>query len=387
MGNELGKYETLLNLTRLLYKAYEADRPKPFNLFTVLRSSHDEVNLHSRFLAALLDHQDSSSKSLENLKDLVETVLKIDGQFDFSKARVERERDHIDILVTFGTHQAIVVENKIYAEDQERQLDRYWDTEKKKGVDEIHLVYLTLDGKSPSEESLGSLEESIRPELIGYNSNDFQNWLRNCHQRASGEPELRESIVQYLRLVQDLTGTASKGGYMDALKELLGQGNGDYLRLANELSGAALDLMVDLQNDFWEKLKQETETETGMKLEHFGPGSDLKDDIRLYYTRNRQWYGIRGSVESRNLALMAEISIGYGLICGIENFPRSPQDPKWLRDKGSGENMAYGAGEDFKLDLNNIYKFAMKEDKRREYAQKMAHKLHKMHKRVQNWEK
>lgn len=157
MDNEPEKYDALLNVTRLLCEAYDFGRPKPFNLFTVLRSSHDEVNLHSRFLTALLRHRNIRSKNRENLKDFVETVLRIDGQLDFSKASVDRESDHIDILITFGNQQAIVIENKIYHHDEDRQLYRYWKTAKTRDFKEIHLVYLTLDGRPPSDSSIGSL--------------------------------------------------------------------------------------------------------------------------------------------------------------------------------------------------------------------------------------
>ena len=377
MGNE---YKTLLNLTRLLYELHEAGRPKPFNLFSVLRSSHDEVNLHSRFLAALLDHRNNLSESREDLKDFVETVLKIDGQLDCTKATVERERDHIDILITFGTQHAIVIENKIYHADEERQLYRYWDTVKNKGFKEIYLVYLTLDGRNPSNNSIDSLKTSDpesyqRLNCIGYDSTDFQGWLTSCQQRASSEPELRESIVQYLRLVRELTDTdTEKEEYMEALKKLLKQG--DNLVMANELSNAALDLMIDLQNDFWEKLKEKAETKTGMEFVYYcrdNPREDLKKDIHRYYTQNGSWYGIRGHL-SKKLALMVEISIEYGLVWGIENYPRGPQDLKWKEVERAEEN--------FKLDQDNIHHFAMQEEDRRKYAQEIVDSLSNMCKDV-----
>lgn len=37
-----------------LYERYGAKERKDFNIFSVLRAESDEVNLHSRFLAALL---------------------------------------------------------------------------------------------------------------------------------------------------------------------------------------------------------------------------------------------------------------------------------------------------------------------------------------------
>ena len=40
-----------------VYDRQEVCRNKPFNVFSVLRSTHYQVNLHSRYQAAVLDHR------------------------------------------------------------------------------------------------------------------------------------------------------------------------------------------------------------------------------------------------------------------------------------------------------------------------------------------
>ncbi|WP_404840898.1 PD-(D/E)XK nuclease family protein [Alkalilimnicola ehrlichii] len=57
-------------------------------------------------------------------------------------------------MITNGDRQAVIIENKIYADDQESQLRRYHDALKQKGYSPIYIRYLTLDGSAPSEESL-----------------------------------------------------------------------------------------------------------------------------------------------------------------------------------------------------------------------------------------
>lgn len=291
------EHKTLLSLTRLLYKAFQGNRPKPFNLFSVLRSSHDEVNLHSRFLAALLDHRDHRTGLRENLKDFVTTVLdlKIDDRFDWSEPRIQRERSNIDILITLDHQVAIVLENKIYAADQERQLFRYLKTVKGDGFKEIHLAYLTLDGSSPSPMSLGSMNTSDpesygRLKRVGYNSEVFGDWLRNCRRRAFEEPELRESILQYLQLVRELTGT-NRGGYMDALRNLLKEG--DNLRLADHIADALVEAKIDLQMSLWERMKEAIRIKSDLYFKDDGSPT-LVEAVRNYYlgSRNRLYYGI-----------------------------------------------------------------------------------------------
>ena len=71
-------YRLLLLKATLLYERHEAGRRDPFNVFSVLRSGHDEVNLHSRFLHALLDYRQPSDEHRENLEDFLRSIVGID---------------------------------------------------------------------------------------------------------------------------------------------------------------------------------------------------------------------------------------------------------------------------------------------------------------------
>ena len=206
-------YQLLLKEAALLYERHEAGRRDPFNVFSVLRTEHDEVNLHSRFLAALLDYRQPSDGPRENLADFLCTVGIRDLKHE--DATVGREVDNVDILIRdSSSRQAVVIENKIWAGDQPQQLLRYAEQQEKDGYTP-HLLYLTLDGHDPSEDSAGGRDY----ECISYKDH-LSPWLKNCQQRAYDEPALRESVAQYLRLIEKLTGTDYSEAYMSALKEL-----------------------------------------------------------------------------------------------------------------------------------------------------------------------
>ena len=224
----IDSYRLLLERAARLYERYEAERPKPFNVFSVLRTESDEVNLHSRFLHALLDYKKPAGENRENLTDFFRHV----GVKDFEQrgvVRVERERDNIDILITNDDKQAVLIENKIWAGDQWRQLCRYYNTLKDQGYGNIHVLYLTLNGDDPSEHSFcGCHCEALSYEAISY-KNTLPDWLEGCQQRAYDEPELRESVAQYRQLVQKLTGTDLGRAYMDELMALCLEGEGSNL--------------------------------------------------------------------------------------------------------------------------------------------------------------
>jgi hypothetical protein len=94
-----------------------------FNIFTILRQEDDEVHLHSRFLAELLDPHGDHCQDCDLLEAFLHQVGV--GRFQLKNVSVRREYRDIDILVT-NDKQAIIIENKIYAQDQERQLERYY---------------------------------------------------------------------------------------------------------------------------------------------------------------------------------------------------------------------------------------------------------------------
>ena len=237
--------QNLLKEAARLYEKHEAGRPEPFNVFSVLRSESDEVNLHSRFLHALLNYRKPGENTRANLSDFLKHVGLTD--FEQSNVRVERERHNIDILITNGAGQAVVIENKIEAWDQSEQLQRYYCKLKEHGYCKIQLLYLTLDSHRPSKKSVGALDPK-HITCVSY-ENDFLDWLKRCRQRAYDKPALRESIAQYVQLVRKLTRTDSQEAYMKDLTELCLQDNN--LVLVHYLNEAMFRARVCLLQNLW----------------------------------------------------------------------------------------------------------------------------------------
>ena len=124
MQGAIDKHRLLLLEAARLYEKHEAGRREPFNVFSALRTEHDEVNLHSRFLHALLDYRKTLDAPRENLADFLHWIYKdekANNKPDIcpSSATVERERDDVDILIRDPScMHAVVIENKIWARDQ-----------------------------------------------------------------------------------------------------------------------------------------------------------------------------------------------------------------------------------------------------------------------------
>ena len=314
---QISDYERLLNKAALFYEKHEAGRPKPFNVFSVLRKETDEVNLHSRFLHALLDYKKPRNENRENLKDFLQHVG-IEN-FDQTDVKVYRERYNIDLLITNNANQAVVIENKIWAGDQPKQLQRYHKTLKDQGYDDIHLLYLTLDGHDPSENSIGDLDnEQII--TISYRD-DLPPWLERCQKHAYDEPELRESVAQYLRLVRKLTGTDFTGAYMDDLQKLLLKEN--YFALVLHLNEARIELQVSLLKKLWDEIESELEAKIpDLPTDRADSSNISKKTIRKFVTNpGSKYYGLLYRFDSSSDAKLCvrvspdKAAIRFGVSC------------------------------------------------------------------------
>ena len=245
------QHRDLLATVARLRERHQAGTPTRFNVFTVLRKPSDENHLHSRFLHALLDCRDSATGRRANLADFVHKVARVPN-FKTETAYVYRESDRIDLLIANDVRQAIVLENKIHASDQAEQLQRYYRTlVRRRGYDKaaVHLLYLTLFGTPPTDQSIGPLGHRLR--CLSYRDN-LPDWLARCQQRAFDDPPLRETIAQYLDLVRQLTGTDYNGKYMNELKNLCK--TDDNMLLARDLSRAFAQAEIDLVVQLWDTI-------------------------------------------------------------------------------------------------------------------------------------
>ena len=211
------------------------ERGESFNIFNDLGFMSDEVHLHSMFLANLLNPKGSHGqrgKFLEAfLKMLQKSFPAISAdslELDTAIASVEVEKyigrqtdsegGRIDIYLTDGKH-SIIIENKIYAGDQHHQMLRYWNYGMSQKGDDTEksfvLIYLTLDGYSPSKDSLGEDLKENDIVCLSYKS-DIRGWLDRCVELASRTPLVRETINQYISTIDILTNNV-----MEDNKELL----------------------------------------------------------------------------------------------------------------------------------------------------------------------
>ncbi|MFC6861216.1 PDDEXK-like family protein [Zunongwangia atlantica] len=209
-------YETLLlNVANTIehQKELRILKGENFNLFTLLDIEYRENKTHSAIIAELLDPNGSHNLGDVFLKLFLDELNIEDSFFDLSSVtkHIEYNLGHtdlhnktggrLDILLKDQFNSTICIENKIYAVDQESQIERYCNFQT---TGSNKVFYLNLYGDSPSSSSFGEKEEDEDFYVISYKKNII-SWLSKCIKEASEYPILRESIKQYLILIKKLT--------------------------------------------------------------------------------------------------------------------------------------------------------------------------------------
>lgn len=250
--------EALLALVRVVAQKHEAlaaASGQNFNLFAILRRETDEVHTHSAILAELLNPTGSHGQGPVFAQLFAKRFRIPDEGIERAHVRCEQTVDkgsRADILMEWE-ETCVVVENKIYASDQPKQLERYHAHAKK--WDSNKVIYLTLHGDDPSDDSLGSLQpEEIA--CISYES-DVVAWLDDCIKEVARVPQIREILAHYQALVRKLTGKSTGELTMD-LKELLAHKQGEVynFELAPKIADAMTAFSIDTEWQFWQTLKE-----------------------------------------------------------------------------------------------------------------------------------
>ena len=166
-------------------------RGESFNIFIICGVNHYEVT-HSAIIAEFLDPQGSHGQGLVFVKAFIESLNLQDFDFSLNGVEVATEmvtpNGRIDIVISNNNKQAVIIENKIYASDQWKQLKRYNDFAKTKYMNGYKILYLTLNGSSPNDEA----SQKVAHKTISY-KHHIIDWLLECRHIAIEKPLIRET--------------------------------------------------------------------------------------------------------------------------------------------------------------------------------------------------
>ena len=278
----LHKVNQLVQEEKILKREKER-RGENYNIFEVMHAQGDEVYTHSAIIASLLNPMwnhgckstflkifvDHLKESLPNVDFSFDTDLEkclVDVEYYIGNVSSKKESGgRIDIIIQSEKRgKAIIIENKIYAYDQEKQLYRY------KNYAQTHyksyiLLYLTLDGHVPSNDSTSgdmfSMEEGKDFYCIDYKS-FIRDWLISCKEKAASSPVVRETITQYYNLILKLTNQDMEKSTREKLVDLLA--NKDNIAAMFKIRSVHFDVLNKICNTTLKGQVQEIANELKM---------------------------------------------------------------------------------------------------------------------------
>lgn len=225
-----------------------------FNIFRILGVETAEVGTHSAFISELLNPAGSHGLGSVFLKLFAQQVGLADFEAEQATIAVEKhigavsldytQGGRIDICVYPQNGRPIFIENKIYAADQKNQLLRYHNYDKS-----AKLLYLTLYGSPPEGQEATLDFDPRKTQTVSY-AVDVLAWLGECRKEAAGSPLVRETIAQYLNLIQQLTGQAGNKLMMEDIKCLVLQ-SPDHLANAKRFGDAFYKVRGEIQQELF----------------------------------------------------------------------------------------------------------------------------------------
>jgi len=296
-------YQQLISQVSQLSRHYrEMDRLSGgnFNIFRVINVSSDELK-HSLFIADLLNPKGSHGQGTVFLSLFVEQLGITPFVSDNAIVEIEKsigkiteeEGGRLDIYINDNRGNAVVIENKIYADDQPNQLIRYYQFIQNHKFNPQHVYYLTLDGKNATRKSTHceslKLESGEHYKTISYQS-DIINWLELCRKEAAQLPLLREGISHYINLIKYLTGQSTNKAMRDEIIEIAMQSE-QSLRSAADISNNFSAIKAKTQWNFWKALRVALESK-GLKIEDNPNNTVSSTRTWNFYTSKDTYYGL-----------------------------------------------------------------------------------------------
>ena len=297
----------------------------------------NEEMMHSSVIASLLDTRGSHGQKCRFLELFLGCLPERFKSFDASGARTACERHigqkteasggRVDICIENSSGQMIVIENKIFAGDQEHQILRYVNMLRNRDGVKFPVLYLTPDGHSPSDDSTQADGMQCRcgEDYVCISYKDvIVPWLDKCINEMEEKPHLKEHLTTYRDIIK------KKVLGMDRKKDIINiiESTEKNIKAAREISGQLDEIKIDAVTTFWRAIKESIKKnlkEDGLCPEycHFDANKklmivqDIEGLVRKYVDRpneDNRYFGI--SVKLQNdghICLLVEENIYFAI--------------------------------------------------------------------------
>ena len=301
---DIGQIKNLLDLTKekiTKYKEIHKVNSLDFRFLNILKMESNE-NAHSDILAEMLNPSGSHNMEDKFLSLFIKTLLSNSEILnyadihlkDFKNFKIQREKNtkngRIDIFVKDKSEKlCIIIENKIYAAEQQDQMNRYfeWAKENKKNY-KIILIYLTLDGKeceTLSEKAKEDTDKDKKYEFLTLSYSDhIIKWLELCIKEVALKPSVREFLNQYILTLKELTNQSLSSEEEKEMKDIILKDFETY-KAAEKISQSFPNVNIELKKEIIIRLFEEIGKKYGTndyKIENNIKNNSLKKWMGFY---------------------------------------------------------------------------------------------------------
>lgn len=387
---EIKNIEHLLHNVSVIKNKYDSLAEitgEHYNVFDILGKRSDELS-HSLILSNLLNAKGKHGQKDLFLKLFIEIIKngftedanKISFFKNFntetSKANTEffagninfENGGRIDIIIS-QANKNIIIENKIYAKDQDSQLVRYNNFDRY-----APILYLTLDGRDASKKSKKNLQNRKEYLCISYQK-EILIWIEKCIEKTANKPIIRETLNQYLNLIKTITNQSTNNNMSEEIKNLIKR---DF-KSASEIAKNYEVAKNDICNNVRDTVKLILESAIGSKYFITYANSLVSDKNSKIFLESKEFskldifFGIEPFSGIGNKG--SELFIG---ILDINQKNKKFFDKYSSKGSWWVEKVNFTSFEDYKIDFSNLdflSLLAKNQDKQIQLAKELAHQI------------
>lgn len=301
-------YENFFSKGEEIIKKYPRKKENKYNIFSILKQEEKEEGCHSRIIFNLINDCESNKLEKKFLKLFFKEVL--DEEFDEKKKYfVEREKNlgkygRADLFIEDSDGKAYLIEMKINAGDQPKQLSRYNQYLKKNYKDDYQIYYLTLNGYHPSSYSLKERAE-VEYIIISFVDNIY-NWIEKCIEEIGENNKiLKINLEQYLETLTKITNRIGEAQKMDFIK-MMKEGNN--FRIAQEIVNNFEEIKLGIKEEFILELRERIVKK--LNIEDIAKKKNLYEYINII--KFTEFYLYKEVLDIKNSLLTYGIGIDRG---------------------------------------------------------------------------
>lgn len=301
-------YENFFSKGEEIIKKYPRKKENRYNIFSILKQEEKEEGCHSRIIFNLINDCESNKLEKRFLKLFFKEVL--DEEFDEKKKYfVEREKNlgkygRADLFIEDSDGKAYLIEMKINAGDQPKQLSRYNQYLKKNYKDDYQIYYLTLNGYHPSSYSLKGRAE-VDYIIISFVDNIY-NWIEKCIEEIGENNKiLKINLEQYLETLTKITNRIGEAQKMDFIK-MMKEGNN--FRIAQEIVNNFEEIKQGIKEEFILELRERIVKK--LNIEDIAKKKNLYEYINII--KFTEFYLYKEVLDIKNSLLTYGIGIDRG---------------------------------------------------------------------------